>query len=157
MEGGVGTAFRGEGAGTAFMEGGVGTAFRGEGAGTASRGEGVGAAFRGLPSVCFGSKLSTAACIVVSSRILVRSECIVGPCACLVFLLGRLLAAVGCGLAFAAPERVARRALVSTPVGCWAGRDSRVRDVTCLHEPKILTGGNTEADGRIKPSESCSA
>lgn len=120
---GEGTAFKGEGTAfkgeeTAFKgEGGV-TAFKKEGGGTAFRGEGAGSAFRGedTGAVCF-------CCAVVSSRIPVSSDCIVGPCVGLVFLLERLLAAVG--FALAALARVARRGLVSAMAGCWEGESGR--------------------------------
>lgn len=127
-EDGAGTVFREEGAGTDFRGEGVGTVFRGEGAGTVFKGEGAGTVFRGegaAGTACLDSNLSPTACdwTDVSSRIAVSSECMVGPCARVAFLLGRLLAAVVCDLALAPPERVARRALVSVPVGCGQGRE----------------------------------
>lgn len=126
---------------TVIAEGGVGTVFRGEGAGTVFRGEGaeygVSVVLHG-GTVCFDSNLSPAACdwTAVSSRTAFSSECIVGPCVCVAFLLGRLVAAVVRGFALAAPKRVARRALVSAPVGCGQGRDGQGGDglsVPCRH------------------------
>ena len=128
---GAGTASGGEGVGTVFSGEGAGTAFGGEGAGTVFSGEGAGTAFggEGAGTVCRCSEFSPVAGARVSCRMLASRESSEGPGVRLAFLLGRLLALVGCGLAFAPPERVARRVLVSAPVCGEGGGGGKWGDV----------------------------